>query len=388
MPFFLTPEQKQSTFWLALWLAVALLLYTLGPILSPFIAAAILAYVLNGAVDRLAGTRTRRPRMPRVLAVSLVLVAFCTAVVALLLTVVPVLRAEIPLLQAKIPAFYTWLETNVSPWLAGYGIHVKLDSAGLRELLQQQVAAGGEGMWTSVLSKVSVGGSAVLGWIATLTLVPVVLFYLLLDWHQLIARVEGAIPRRWATQAIGMARESDQLLAQYLRGQLLVMIVLAGYYSAALTVLGLDVALPVGVLTGLLGFVPYLGFGLGLLLALVAALLQFAGWAGLAWVTAIYVAGQLIESFFLTPRLVGERIGLHPLAVIFALMAFGELFGFAGVLLALPASAVLMVGFRHVRSHYLRSSFYNAGSTGHAIEPADEPATDPSSMKPVRATTP
>lgn len=345
---------------MALWLAVALLLYTLGPILSPFIAAAILAYMLNGAVDRLAHARLGKSRMPRVVAVSIVLTAFFAAVIALVLVVVPVLRAEIPLLQAKIPAFFTWLDTFVSPWLAGYGINVKLDSAGLRQLIEQQVAASGDDLWTTVLAKVRVGGSALLGWIATLTLVPVVLFYLLVDWHHLLARIEGAIPRRWAQQVGGMARESDELLAQYLRGQLLVMIVLAVYYSAALAILGLDVALPVGVLTGLLGFVPYLGFGLGMLLALIAALLQFADWTGLAWVVAIYTAGQLIESFFLTPRLVGERIGLHPLAVIFALMAFGELFGFAGVLLALPASAVLMVGFRHVRTHYLRSSFYNA----------------------------
>ena len=342
---------------------MAYLHFSSDPILSPFIAAAILAYMLNGAVDRLSSARLARRRMPRVLAVSIVLAAFFTAVVALFLTVVPVLRAEIPLLQAKIPAFFTWLDTFVSPWLAGYGIDVKLDSAGLRQLVEQQVAASGDDLWTTVLAKVRVGGSALLGWIATLTLVPVVLFYLLLDWHDLLARIAGAIPRRWIGRVGAMAAEADGLLAQYLRGQLLVMMVLAVYYSAALAVLGLDVALPVGVLTGLLGFVPYLGFGLGMALALVAALLQFGDWVGLAWVVAIYTAGQLIESFILTPRLVGERIGLHPLAVIFALMAFGELFGFAGVLLALPASAVLMVGFRHMRAHYLRSSFYNAERT-------------------------
>ncbi|UVW28391.1 AI-2E family transporter [Massilia sp. H6] len=379
MPFSLTPEQKQSTFWLALWCAVALLLYVLGPILSPFIAAAILAYMLGGAVDRLARGHRGRTRMPRVLAVSIVLSAFCAAVVALFLIVLPVLRAEIPLLQAKIPAFFTWLDTYLAPWLGSYGIHVKLDSAGLRALLEQQVAAGGDDMWTSVLAQVRVGGSALLGWIATLTLVPVVLFYLLLDWHALLARIEGAIPRRWSRQTVGMAVEADVLLAQYLRGQLLVMIVLAVYYSTALYFIGLDVALPVGVLTGLLGFVPYLGFGLGMLLALVAALLQFSSWAALAWVVAIYTAGQLIESFILTPRLVGERIGLHPLAVIFSLMAFGELFGFAGLLLALPASAVLMVGFRHVRRHYLRSSFYNAGSMQPSL--VHSPDTDVSRVK-------
>jgi predicted PurR-regulated permease PerM len=156
-----------------------------------------------------------------------------------------------------------------------------------------------------------------------------------------------------------MAQEVNALLAQYLRGQLLVMLVLALYYSAALALAGFEVALPVGILTGLLVFIPYLGYGLGLVLALTAAILQYSDWSGVIAVAVIYGAGQIIEGFFLTPRLVGERIGLNPLAVIFALLAFGQLFGFVGVLLALPASAVLMVAFRHLKRHYLRSSFYN-----------------------------
>jgi predicted PurR-regulated permease PerM len=150
------------------------------------------------------------------------------------------------------------------------------------------------------------------------------------------------------------------LLAQYLRGQLLVMLVLAAYYSVALMIARFDVALPVGILTGLLVFIPYLGFSLGLTLAVIAAVLQFSDWSGLIAVAIIYGCGQLFESFVLTPRLVGERIGLNPLAVIFALLAFGQLFGFVGVLLALPASAILMVAFRHLRRHYLNSTFYNA----------------------------
>jgi predicted PurR-regulated permease PerM len=176
----------------------------------------------------------------------------------------------------------------------------------------------------------------------------------------MLARIASAVPRRWIGRTLGMAEEVDTLLAQYLRGQLLVMLVLAVYYSVALSVAGFNVALPVGIITGLLVFIPYLGFGFGLLLALVAAMLQFAGWNGVIAVAGIYGCGQLIEGFFLTPRLVGERIGLNPLAVIFALLAFGQLFGFAGVLLALPASAVLMVAFKHLRRHYLDSSFYNA----------------------------
>lgn len=360
MPFFLTPEQKQSAFWLALWVALAALLWLLGPVLTPFIAAAILAYMLNSSVDWLCRPRVRGVSMPRPLAVVLVMLLFLAVVAALALIVVPVLQLEIPLLLAQIPAFLAKLDALVSPRLAQWGVHVKLDGSGLKTILTQQISTSGDEIWTTVLTSARVGGSAILGWAATVVLVPVVLFYLLLDWHKLLAGLAGAIPRRWAPRAAGMAVEVNELLGQYLRGQLLVMLVLAVYYSAALALAGLDVALPVGILTGLLVFIPYLGYGLGLALALLAAVLQFPGFGGVVSVAVIYGFGQVIEGFFLTPRLVGERIGLNPLAVIFALLAFGQLFGFVGVLLALPASAVLMVAFRHLRHHYLRSSFYNA----------------------------
>jgi len=360
MPFSLSPEQKQSTFWLALWLACALLLYVLGPILTPFIAAAILAYALNGAVDYLERARLGKFHLPRSLAVVLVMLLFLGAVGALVLIVVPVLRTELPLLQAQIPDALARIDATLSPRLAQMGIHVKLDGGGLRRILTQQITTSGDEIWTTVLASARVGGSALLGWLATAILIPVVLFYLLLDWHRLLLQLENAVPRRWVRQTVDMAHEVNALLAQYLRGQLLVMLVLALYYSAALALAGFEVALPVGILTGLLVFIPYLGYGLGLALALTAAILQFSDWSGVIAVAVIYGAGQVIEGFFLTPRLVGERIGLNPLAVIFALLAFGQLFGFVGVLLALPASAVLMVAFRHLKRHYLRSSFYNA----------------------------
>jgi predicted PurR-regulated permease PerM len=360
MPFSFTPEQKQTAFWLGLWLAFVLLLYALGPVLTPFIAAAILAYALNGGVDYIDQRRIGRFQVPRAMAVVLVMLLFLSAVTALVLIVIPVLQTEIPLLLAQIPAFLVRLDKVLSPKLQEMGIKIKLDSTGLRALLTQQFTTGGDEIWTTVLSSARIGGTRVLGWLATLILIPVVLFYLLMDWHKILKRVTGAVPRRWVAQTVGMAQEVNILLAQYLRGQLLVMLVLAAYYSIGLTIAGFDVALPVGILTGLLVFIPYLGFGLGLMLALIAAVLQFADWSGLIAVAVIYGAGQLIEGFFLTPRLVGERIGLNPLAVIFALLAFGQLFGFVGVLLALPASAVLMVAFRHLRHHYLRSSFYNA----------------------------
>lgn len=361
MPYSLTPEQKQTAFWLAVWLAFVLLLYTLGPVLTPFLAAAILAYALNGGVDYLAARRIGRWQIPRVLAVVTVMLLFLACFTALVLIVLPVLQKEIPLLLAQLPAFLVRLDQLLAPRLHEMGIKIKLDGTGLRALLGEQFGgAGADEIWTTVLASARVGGTRVLGWLVTLILIPVALFYLLLDWHKLLASVSNAVPRRWVVQTEGMAREVNVLLAQYLRGQLLVMLMLAAYYSVALAIAGFEVALPVGILTGLLVFIPYIGFGLGLVLALIAAMLQFSGWGGLIAVAIIYGSGQFIEGFFLTPRLVGERIGLNPLAVIFALLAFGQLFGFVGVLLALPASAVLMVAFRHLRHHYLRSSFYNA----------------------------
>jgi predicted PurR-regulated permease PerM len=360
MPFPFTAEQKQTAFWCLVWLAFFVLLYALGPVLTPFIAAAIIAYALGGGVDYFCRLRIGRWRMPRALAVVAVMALFLSAATALVLIVIPVLTTEIPLLQAQFPVFLAKLDALVSPRLASYGIKVKLDGSGIRTLLAQQMAGGGDEIWTTVLASARIGGSTLLGWAATLILIPVVLFYLLLDWHRLLGKIGNAVPRRFVLRTVSAGHEVNVLLAQYLRGQLLVMMVLAAYYAVALSMLGLDVALPVGILTGILVFIPYLGFGLGLALALIAAMLQFPDWGGLAWVAVIYGAGQVLEGFFLTPRLVGERIGLNPLAVIFALLAFGQLFGFVGVLLALPASAVLMVAFRHLRHHYLRSSFYNA----------------------------
>ena len=347
-------EQRQTLLWLSLGLLLAVLLYLLGPVLAPFIAAAILGYVLNPGVDWLAARR-----MPRVVAVIIVMLALGLMLAALLLIVLPTLRDELPLLQEKLPSLLDKIDSTIGPWLKQAGLTVRLDSASLKNIVAAKMATGGSEFGATILASLKVGGTAVLGWIATLLLVPIVLFYLLLDWHALLARIARGVPRRWIVQVTGMANETDTLLAQYLRGQLLVMLVLATYYSITLAMAGFDVALPVGLITGLLVFIPYIGYGLGLALALIAAILQFDGWQGLLPIAIIYGVGQIIESFFLTPLLVGERIGLHPLAVIFALLAFGQLFGFVGILLALPASAILSVVFGHLRRHYLNSSFYN-----------------------------
>ena len=337
MPFSFSSDQKQSLLWLALGVALLALLVKLGPILAPFVAAGILAYALNPAVDWLDSKRFGRLRVRREVAVIAVMLIFLSLILALMLIVVPVMRKQIPLLQDQIPVSLERLNMTLGPWLRDFGVELRLDPASIKRI---------------------VSGGAVLGWLLTLSLVPIALFYLLLDWHALLARITTAIPRRWVGNAIGFGNEVDSLLAQYLRGQLAVMLALAVYYSVTLGIAGFAVALPVGIITGLLIFIPYVGFGVGLTLALIAAVLQFDGVRGLVLVACIYGIGQFIESFILTPRLVGERIGLQPLTVIFALLAFGHLFGFVGVLLALPSSAILAVAFRHLKYQYLNSSFY------------------------------
>lgn len=359
MPLSFTSEQKQTWLWFAVALALVALLVLLGPVLAPFIAGGIIAYALNPATDWLARRRFGRRPVPRSVAVIIVLLLLVAAILALVLIVVPILQNELPLLFEKIPNFLARLNEFAAPQLRRFGIHVRLDSIGMSQMLSKHLASSGNEIWTSILTSAKVGGMAILGWLGTALLIPVVLFYLLLDWHALLRQAASLVPRRWADTTARLAREVDGLLAQYLRGQLAVMLALAIYYSVGLMVAGFDVALPVGILTGLLVFIPYLGFGLGLVLALIAATLQFDGWYGLIAVAVIYGIGQVVESFYLTPRLVGERIGLHPLAVIFALMAFGQLFGFVGVLLALPASAILSVAVKHVRINYINSSFYN-----------------------------
>jgi len=359
MPFNLSPEQRQTLLWLGVGAAILVLLALLGPVLAPFIAGVIMAYALNPAVDWFDARRIGRFDMPRAVAVFIVMTLFVLAILAVFLVVIPILEKEIPLLQEKLPRMLEGANRTLTPWLADMGIHVNLDGENLARLVREKFASDGDAIWSTIFSSAKAGGMALLGLLGNALLIPVVLFYFLLDWHRLVRMMHELVPLRWSERTAGMAREVDGLLAQYLRGQLLVMLVLAAYYSIGLLIAGFDIALPIGILTGLLVFIPYIGYGLGLVLAIVAALLQFDGWYGLIAVAVVYGFGQVLESFYLTPRLVGERIGLHPLAVIFALMAFGQLFGFAGVLLALPASAIVSVAAKHLRANYLASSFYN-----------------------------
>ncbi len=329
------------------------LVYLLGPILSPFLFGAILAYIGSPIV-----VWGARHRVPRIIGALLVVAGMIAVICALILILVPMVQTEAATIARRLPELADRLNERFVPWARDrFGIDLQFDAATLRTLIADNVSgAQNIGVW--VLGSLKIGGVALLGFFVNLLLTPVVMFYLLMDWDALIAKIGRLFPRRWAISSEAFAVEIDGVLAEYLRGQVTVMAILAIYYATALSLVGLQFAAPIGVLTGLLIFVPYLGIGIGLVLALVVTLLQFSAWQGVVGVLVVYGVGQLLESLALTPWLVGDRIGLHPLAVIFALLAFGHLFGFTGVLLALPASAAILVGLRHVSTAYTGSAVY------------------------------
>jgi predicted PurR-regulated permease PerM len=351
-----TPAQQHALAWLGLASVTALVLWLLGPVLMPFVVATVLAYVLSPLVRGL--QRVFGRRLPRLVAVVLVEVLFLLLLVALFTLLIPILAHELPRMRDQVPVLVERLQTDIAPWLQAKGIPVMLDSASIKAFVLQNFSTSFEDGLKQALNSLRIGGSVALTVVGNLVLIPVVLFYLLADWQRLVRHVEALVPIPARAAYDNFVSECDDVLGQYLRGQLSVMALLALYYSLALWAFGLELAFPIGVFTGLAVFVPYLGFGLGLVLAVLAGVLQFAPSEALLMVAVVYGLGQLIESFLLTPRLVGERIGLHPLHVIFALMAFGELFGFVGVLVALPVSAVLLVAIRRLRAQYQVSPMY------------------------------
>lgn len=355
-----TPAQKTVSAWCLIAVLLASVLWWLAPVLAPFVVASVLAYALTPLVDRL--DDLGRGRIPRLLAVVVVELLFLVALLGVLFLMVPILAKELPLMRAQLPVLVDGLNTALAPLLHTLGIHVSMDVGSIKGFAMKYFNANFEDALASLLTSVKLGGSVAFALIGNAILIPVALFYLLLDWDRFVGQARDLIPPRMRAASDSFLQEADGVLGQYLRGQLLVMLILSLFYSVGLALFGLDLALPIGLFTGLAIFVPYVGFGVGLLLAILAGLLEFSATSGISYtfvmVGAVFGTGQLIEGFFLTPRLVGERIGLHPLAVIFALLAFGQLFGFIGVLIALPMSAVLLVAIRRMRQGYLASQLY------------------------------
>ncbi len=349
----LSPTQLRTLAWLSLAGALALLLWLLAPVLMPFVLAAVLAYALHPVVEKLAARR-----VPRWLGAGVAIAVLMLLALGVVLLIVPVITKQVPLLKEQVPLLLERMNDTLVPLAARFGLDVAVDVEQVRVWLRGLVSGHEQELLQGVLASLRIGGSAFAAVLGNLVLTPMVAYYLLLDWAGLVQRIKALIPPRWRDTADSFLNETDEVLGQYLHGQLLVMAALALFYTVGLALAGLKLALPIGVFTGLAVLVPYLGFGLGLIMALLAALLQFQSMTGVLAVAAVYAVGQVAESLYLTPRLLGERIGLHPIAVIFALMAFGHLFGFVGVLIALPVSAVLLVALRRAKSAYLASDLY------------------------------
>jgi len=344
------------------WTIVALLLlfvfYQLAPIMTPFLAAAILAYICDPVVDKLSVVGFKKYTFGRTLATIMVMVALIALMIGALLILIPLLQQQSIRIADKLPTIIDYFRTRVEPWLATHlGIHFAIDIAQTQQILSQHWRETGN-IASSLLKVASSKGLVLIGIITNLLLLPIVLFYLLRDWDHLIEKVTSLIPRKWLAKTTEIASEVDQVLAQFLRGQLSVMLSLSLFYSIGLWMAGLEMALSIGLLAGLLSFIPYLGFAVGFILALLLGLLQFNSLVDLIPILFVFGIGQLIESYLLTPYLVGHRIGLHPVIVILALLAGGQLFGFAGVLLALPVTAALAVGLRHAKQNYFSSDAY------------------------------
>lgn len=327
------------------------IVYLLSPILTPFLAGVVLAYLFDPLVTRMTGWKINRT-----LGTTLVFFVILLVLVLAVLALVPVMIDQAVKLVSVFPKLLAMLQDQLVPYLnAKLGLEINLNS--MTQLTVQHAQEIG-----SVLAKSATvvfgNGSAVVISMMNLVLIPVIGFYLLRDWPHFLQKIQELMPRRQEPQWVALAQESNQMLGGFLRGQLSVMLANGITYAIGLTVVGLETGVVIGMAAGMLSFVPYLGNIIGITTALIAMYIQTGEFTPLLWVLLVFSIGQTLESILWQPRFVGERIGLHPVAVIFAVMAGGVLFGFFGVLLALPVSAILVVLGRHALKRYRESPFY------------------------------
>ena len=341
--------------WWGVALGFALFVYFLHPILTPFLVAIVLAYMFDPVVDRL-----ERAGLSRTWGTVAVFGLLTVIMMTLLLALVPLLAKQLLKLYQLAPLVLDWLQHTAMPWVqAKLGLSDsfwKFDKikAAITEHMGQATDIVG-----IVLSQATASSLALIGCLANLVLIPVVAFYLLRDWNIMMAKIRGLLPRARADQIVSLAKECHDVLGAFVRGQLLVMLALGVIYSAGLMFVGLELGLLIGLMAGVAAIVPYMGFIVGIGAALIAGLFQFGGdLYPMLGIVAVFMVGQALEGTVLTPLLVGDKIGMHPVAVIFAILAGGELFGFTGVLLALPVAAVIMVLVRHVQDLYKDSQVY------------------------------
>lgn len=356
--------------WAAVGLGTFWLVWLLAPVLTPFALAALLGWLGDPWVDRLQCTGRSRNT-----AVTLVFAMMALVLLIVLLLLVPMIERQLVTLVESLPRYRDWLMETAIPWVegrTGFKLRVWLDFNHLIELIRSNWERAG-GFATTLLGYLSRSGFAILGLLANVVLLPVLAFFFLRDWDLLVQRAALLVPRDHLATVSRLAQESSDVLGAFLRGQFLVMVILGVMYGAGLWAVGLDLGILIGIIAGLLTFVPYLGPASGIILGLLAALVQYGDWQHPAGVLVVFGVGQIIESYWLTPKLVGDRIGLHPVAVIFAVLAGGQLFGFLGMLLALPVAAVVNVLLRYAQERYTHSRLY-AGEHPAIVLDAHAPA--------------
>ena len=333
---------------------VAALLYLLQPVLTPFVVGIGIAYLADPFADRLEARGCSRT-----IATIIVFVALILVLAAIILVIVPLMIKQIQTLVQMIPTIEVWYNAALLPWLqSNLGVDVKSMNLDLvTEGLSAEWKQTG-GVISRVVQYATQSSMSLISTLGSMAMVPVVAFYMLRDFDLLTARIKALLPINAQPRVSALALESNDVLGAFMRGQLLVMFSLGIIYALGLSLVGLNYALLIGILAGLASIVPYLGFVVGIVAAMVIAFFQFDGYVPLTLVVAVFVIGQMIESFVLTPLLVGDRIGLHPVAVIFAILAGGQLFGFMGILLALRIAAVIMVLLRNLHEGYIKSSLY------------------------------
>ena len=356
----------QERWWLGLGIALVIItVYLLKAILAPFLAAALLAYLGDPWVDRIEARGWSRN-----LGVAIVFTILSLIFILSLLIVIPLLINQIREFYATVPAMLNWATQVAIPWVQGLvGVDVPGDPIQkLREMLLSNWQRTGD-VVGAILRVLGQSSSAIMGWLVNLSLIPVVALYLLRDWDIVVGRLRELLPRHMEPTIVVLSQQSDQVLGAFIRGQLLVMLVLGIIYAIGLSVVGLPMGLLIGMVAGIASLVPYLGFIIGISIAILVAIISGLGFWAYVGIGVVFMIGQILEGMVLTPLLVGDKIGLHPVAVIFAILAGGELFGFTGVLLALPIAAVIMVVLRYVHEKYKQSNIY--GSTSGYVNRSD-----------------
>lgn len=333
--------------------AILVLLYLAQAVLLPFVVGIAVAYFLDPLADRLEGWG-----LSRTLATVVITVVFFAVLIAAIVLLFPLLQSQIVGLIQRLPAMAAAVTELLGPLKER--LQQTLSAADVAKIqgAAQNYAGAALSWFAELLKGVWRGGAAIFNTISLLVVTPLVAFYLLRDWDRMTAAVDGWLPREHAPEIRGLASDIDKMLAGFVRGQGTVCLCLALVYGLGLHFVGLEFGLLVGLATGMISFIPYFGMTIGLVTALGIAFVQYNDWVSFAMVIGVFAVGQVMESFFLTPKLVGERVGLHPVWVIFALMAGGAAFGFTGVLLAVPVAATIGVLVRFVVARYLGSELY------------------------------